>query len=63
MAEKSIPEYLWINLLVCLTGDRRHDTAVIRNFCRFYKYSSRQVWDRTIAEALEVAPLEEVTLH
>jgi hypothetical protein len=64
MAEKSIPEHLWLSLLTALNGDRRHDTGVIRGFCRFHKYSTRAVWDRAIAEARQVTECEpRRTLH
>jgi hypothetical protein len=58
MGEKVIPEHLWLSLLTALNGDRRHDTGVIRGFCRFHKYSSKAVWTRALAEAREVAELE-----
>ena len=58
MAEKPIPDFLWILLLSRVNGDARHDAEVIRGFCQLHRFSSRQVWDRAIREAKQVTELE-----
>lgn len=50
-------------LLISLNGDAKHDTGVVKGFCRFYKYSARQVWDRAIEEARLSADLDNRVLH
>lgn len=56
--KKNIPEYLWMNLLISLKGERTHDTTVVRNFCRVYRYSAKAVWERALEEARQAAEFE-----